>query len=154
VLWLRPGTPSVPLPPDDGDGIVIKGDPSLLVYRKAGKRPERLANGAAVHAGDQLQLAYVARGKRYGAVLSLDGAGKVTFHLPSDGAAKAAPLGTRGEVFLPESYELDDAPRFERFLLVAGDAPFDVAPLAAVITGAAAPPPGTKTVELTVRKED
>jgi hypothetical protein len=68
-------------------------------------------------------MRYVAMGARYGVVFSIDGRGVVTPHLPVLGA-EAAPLGARGEVALPESYELDDAPLFERFFLVTGDAPF------------------------------
>ena len=47
-------------------------------------------------------------GAPYGAVISLDGRGTVTFHLPTHGTA-AAELSGRGAVPLPRSYELDDA---------------------------------------------
>ena len=36
---------------------------------------------------------------------------------------------------LPSSYELDDAPAFERFFLVRSDAPFDVGPIVAAARG-------------------
>ena len=133
LLWLRPGTGTRPTT----DGDRIKGAPRLHVYRKTGKSVERLPDGAVARAGDELQLAYVASGHRFGAVVSLDGAGRVTFHLP-EGGGRAVPLRAGGEVTLPESYQLDAAPRFERFLLVAGDAPFDTATLADVIRGARA----------------
>jgi hypothetical protein len=151
VLWIKP-----PRPPEgvteDGFDERIKGPPSLRVFRKAGKKAEPLADGAPAHAGDELQLAYLAAGHRYGAVLSLDGAGRVTFHLPEDGTGPAPPLKT-GMVTLPQSYQLDAAPGFERFLIIAGDAPFDTSGLADVIKGSAKPPAGTKISAFTVRKE-
>jgi hypothetical protein len=146
ALVLRPG-----VDPDEGERV--KGlAPALHVYRKAGTGIERLRDGAPARAGDELQIAYVAAGKRFGAVVSLDGAGKVTLHLPP-GGDRAAPLRQGGEVSLPAAYQLDAAPRFERFLLVAGPDPFDITSLPAVIRGAASPPAGTVTATITVRKE-
>lgn len=139
-------------PPADVDGERSKGAPSLRVYRKAGRAVEKLAEGAPARAGDELQLAYIASGKRFGAVLSLDGAGRVTFHLPERGG-RAVALQAGGEVTLPQSYQLDAAPQFERFLLVAGDAPFDTDGLADVIRGSRPAPAGTVAVTFTVRKE-
>ncbi len=137
------------------DGENIKGlDPRLRVYRKLGKKVERLADGAAARAGDELQLAFIAAGRRYGAVLSLDGAGRVTFHLPVDGAGgTAVSLRAQGEVSLPVSYQLDSAPRFERFLFVTSDAPFSIERLPEVIRGDASPPAGASAIVFTVRKE-
>jgi hypothetical protein len=141
---------------DDGDRI--KGlEPRLRIYRKVGKlgkKVELLEDGAAARPGDELQLAYVAAGRRYGAVLSLDGAGRVTFHLPVGGGAPAAvPLRAQGEVSLPASYQLDAAPRFERFLFVTSDTPFSTERLPDVIRGEAPPPAGTSAIVFTVRKE-
>jgi hypothetical protein len=137
------------------DGVILKGlEPRLRVYRKLGRKIERLTDGAAARAGDELQLAYIAAGRRYGAVLSLDGSGRVTFHLPVDGAGSAAALlRAQGEVSLPASYQLDAAPRFERFLFVTADAPFSIERLPEVIRGDASPPAGTSAIVFTVRKE-
>jgi hypothetical protein len=111
----------------------IKGDAQLLVHRQGAEGPERLDASARAKRGDLLQLGYNAGGKRYGAVLSLDGRGTVTLHLPE------APRGSLelkpGAVSLPHAYELDDAPAFERFVLVTSDQPFD---LDAVLTTARA----------------
>lgn len=60
---------------------------------------------------------------------------------------------TEGEVALPEAYELDAAPGFERFVLVVGDAPFDAAAMTEVIRGAGRPPAGTVAISFTVRKQ-
>ena len=71
-----------------------------------------------------LQLGYVSAGRRYGAVLSVDGRGSVTLHFPESPAGSPELKG--GTVSLPSAYELDDAPAFERFFFVTSDAPFDV----------------------------
>jgi len=139
--------------PGDDSGDTIKGlDPKLRVYRKAAAgRIELLKEGAPTRAGDQLQLAYIAAGHRFGAVLSVDGSGKVTFHLPAV-AGPAVRLRTDGEIALASAYELDAAPGFERFLFVASDEPFDASALADVARGRTPPPAGKFTVSFTVRK--
>ena len=136
-----------------GDTERIKGlQPSLRVYRKNAGKIERLKEGASAHAGDQLQVAYVAAGHRFGVVASVDGAGQVTYHLPAEGG-RAVRLAGEGEVALPEAYELDAAPGFERFVLVVGDAPFDAAAVTNVIRGAGRSPAGTVAISFTVRKQ-
>jgi streptogramin lyase len=75
-----------------------------------------------------LQLAYQAAGARYGVVVSIDGRGAVTRHLPEEGEVAAA-LERGGAVALAHAYQLDDAPGYERFFLVTGERPFDVAPV-------------------------
>jgi len=137
---------------DDSDDRVKGLDPKLRVYRKAAAgKVELLKDGAATRAGDQLQLAYVAAGHRFGAVLSVDGAGQVTFHLPA-AAGPAVRLRTDGEIALASAYELDAAPAFERFLFVAGDDAFDASALADVVRGRTPPPAGKVAVFFTVRK--
>ncbi len=119
------------------DDVTFKGDvlrsPRLVVYRqKAAQAPglpgsERLADGARAARGDVLQLAYEkSPDGLYGALLSIDGAGRITQHLPEEGARTAAPLVPVREIPLPSAYELDDAPEFERFVLVTSQAPFAI----------------------------
>jgi hypothetical protein len=104
----------------------LKGlEPGLLVFRHAPTGAEPLAPAAAARADEVVQLAYQAAGRRYGVVVSIDGRGRVTRHLPRTGD-QAAPLRTGGAVPLPEAYRLDDAPGFERFFLVTADTPFSV----------------------------
>lgn len=103
----------------------VKGvQPYLLLFRQAAE-VERLAPGATVHQRDRLQVAYQAAGRGYGVIVSIDGAGAVTRHLPQSGD-RATPLRAGGPVPLGASYELDDAPGFERFVLVTADTPFAV----------------------------
>jgi hypothetical protein len=123
-------------PAADDEQIGIKGDearsPRLLVYRQrpgqaSASDSELLPDGARCARGDLLQLAYDrAPDGLYGVLVSLDGAGKVTQHLPEEGAKQAAPLVPVRELRLPSAYELDDAPAFERFVLVTAAQPFAI----------------------------
>jgi hypothetical protein len=117
----------------DVEPTTIKGTPGpalrLVVYRQrpGGGGADRLINGARAARGDRLQLAYtLAQDGLHGVLLSIDGAGRVTLHLPEEGARQAAPLRSVREIKLPTSYELDDAPGFERFVLVVAPEPFPV----------------------------
>lgn len=96
-------------------------DARLQVYRQ--DQPDPLRSGDVARAGDVLQLAYVSAGAAYGAVVSVDGRGGVTLHWP-EGGGSAAALRAGGAVPLAHAYQLDDAPRFERFFLVTGERPF------------------------------
>lgn len=127
ALVLR--VPSGPLAPRPAiEDARLKGlAPRLEVHRShPGKEPEQLREGAVVRKGDLVQLSYVAAGKPYGAVVSVDGRGIVTLHWPEEGGP-AALLAQAGAVPLPHAYLLDDAPGFERFFLVTGEEAFDSA---------------------------
>lgn len=125
---LRQGPPA-PIDTQRPEEIRLKGaEPKLLVHRSERGTPVQLADGAKAGAHDLLQLSYQAAGQGWGVVLSVDGNGNVVLHLP-DGGPTAARLERGGAVSLPQSYELDDAPRFERFVLVTSDAPFAVQPV-------------------------
>jgi hypothetical protein len=131
------GVSELPTAPPSTEVIGLKGDapssPRLLVYRQRPRQgtglaaPERLTDGARVARGDVLQLAYdKAPDGLYGVLLSVDGAGRITQHLPEEGARASAPLTSVREILMPSAYELDDAPNFERFVLVTSRQPFAV----------------------------
>lgn len=102
------------------------GSLGLHVYRKGGElRVERLNPGDVARPLDLVQLAYQAGGHRYGVIVSIDGRGVVTRHLPTEGDWAAA-LQAGGAIALDTAYRLDDAPRLERFYMVAADQPFPV----------------------------
>lgn len=125
--------------PPRGDRSKGSGS-SLLLFRQAlDGTAERLDSGAVAHAHDVLQVAYHAAGHRYGVILSIDGRGVVTRHLPT-GGNDAAELQPIGPATLPTAYRLDDAPRIERFYFVAADDPFAVAPVVAAARIAATDP--------------
>ena len=133
-------------PPAPADGIRLKGgDAEIVVFRKTAAGSERLGPGARAVPGELIRVGYRAAGRPYGAIVSTDGNGNVTQHLPRSGG-RAAPLETGGTVLLDFSYELDDAPRWERFYLVTGDEPFDLeavrqAARKVAATGSAGAPP-------------
>jgi hypothetical protein len=122
----RRGQPGYGPKAPDGSG------PTLLVYRRrpgaaTPARWEHLPDGAPAARGDLLQLAYVAaRPGLRGVLLSIDGAGGITRHLPEDGASAAAELRSGTVIPLSFAFQLDDAPAFERFVLVTAPASFDV----------------------------
>ena len=130
AVTLRRAATSSPSPP------TIKGPAKVHVYRHGKDGDAKLSDGAPAASGDLVQLTYNAgETGSFGALLSIDGRGQVTLHLPEAGAALAPRLSPKGEVKLPSAYELDDAPSFERFFLVSSEAPF---PLAAVLDAARA----------------
>ena len=114
-----------------GNGVIteqsearVKGKGAVLhVYKKTETEPLLLKNGSKVSAGDTIQLSYIASGKKYGAVISVDGNGVVTQHLPETGSDAVA-LSSEGEIPLDYSYKLDNAPDFERFIFMTSNEPF------------------------------
>jgi hypothetical protein len=108
----------------DEDGERIKGlEPSLTLFRRVNGTSETLADGAVAQRGDLIRVGYHAAGHAYGVIVSIDGRRLVTLHLPRDGE-RAVPLGREATVLLDHAYELDDAPRWERFYFVTGNEPF------------------------------
>lgn len=99
--------------------------PSLVVYRKAGDAVERLHDGDRAARGDLLQLEYIAAGRGFGVIASMDGDGRTTLHYPASPAASAR-LSSDGPQALGHAFELDGAEGFERFVFVTGDGPMDV----------------------------
>ena len=133
--------------------IGIKGPQRLAVHLKRGNKPLRLPAGSAVQAGDQLQLSYVAGGKRFGVVASVDARGTVTLHLPET-PGQAASLVPGKETRLPHAFELDDSPGAERFVFVAGDRPFSTDVVAEALRPGGPALPGELTlVDLTLQRK-
>lgn len=113
-------------------GERTKGPAILQVYRQTSAGQERLRTGAAARAGDVLQLRFDARGRAFGAIVSVDGAGVITAHLPQNMHGPAAKLDST-LITIEEAYELDDAPQFERFFLVTSAQPFEMRTVQAAI---------------------
>ena len=142
------------------DGIRFKGlDAGLRVYRHSEGLAKALSDGDAAYAGDVLQLAYLAHKHRFGVLLSVDGSDVVTVHFPTDGRGSTV-LDRPGEILLDHAYQLDDAPGFERFVLVLGNTPLSVDAIRqqAASNGGAGPfvdADGRRleTVDMTLRKE-
>jgi hypothetical protein len=119
------------VPANPLDDFRIKGDLVLDVYRHGATGDERLRDGARAARGDLLQLSYAARKGGHGVLLSIDGARKVTLHLPETDNGKSAKLRDGRIVRAPSAYQLDDAPGFERFFFVSAPESFDLAPILA-----------------------
>ena len=104
----------------------VKGDGNnLYIYRNKNSSVELISNGAPAREGDLLQIACRTSENSYGAVLSIDGRGAVTMHLPADGG-RAVRLEPGKKLVLPKSYELDDAPHFERFFFITSKSSFSL----------------------------
>lgn len=105
--------------------------PALQVYVAEGDQKRPLHSGDVVGAGDVVQVqTRSTEAAAYGVVISIDGRGGVSRHFP-DTADTALPRGTAA---LPFSFELDDAPGFERFFLVTSNRPIDIAAVEAAVT--------------------
>ena len=118
--------------------IRIKGSedgPRLMIFRKAPDGEERLSDGATARSGDLVQIVYSSGGLQYGAILSIDGRGQVTQHLPLQGK-QAVTLVAKDT--LDHAYQLDDAPKWERFIFVAADSSFELARVIERLTAGAA----------------
>lgn len=123
----------------------------LSVFRKTPSGAEELRPGASARRTDVLQISYTAGAAKYGVILSLDGRGTVTWHVPAGyrGGSRSAPaLDLEGQVVLPSAYELDDAPGFERFFLVYAASPFEVADVERAVRALAARPGAAEREEL------
>jgi hypothetical protein len=103
--------------------------PALRIYRKTGSGSELLSAHATVHRGDTLQIRYVAAGKHFGVIASLDARGLVTFHLPeSAGLAMLSTTTANAPCPTPTSSMIRRASSASFF--VTSNAPFTTAEIA------------------------
>ncbi len=100
-----------------------KGGAELLAWAQTPSGPVLLGPGAAVRSGTVLQLHFRAEAP-FAVIASLDGRGAVTLHSPLTADASTA-LEALAHT-LPQAYQLDDAPRFERFVMVTSAHPLEV----------------------------
>ncbi len=125
LVMNAPATMQSQVAQDQPDEVRRKGLlPSLGLYRQRPDGVERLDPHSRLRPGDLVQVRYIAAGKPFGVVASVDGRGSVTLHLPET-PGRAAALVRDGERALVHAYELDDSAGFERFVFVTADAPFD-----------------------------
>lgn len=129
VIFTLPGIININSVITPGDSTVrIKGlESKLLLFRVRGKEVEELKNLDKARSGDIIQAGYIAAGKfTHGIILSIDGRGTVTIHYP-DGGASGDRLVTNRQTLLNKSYELDDSPSFERFIMILSADPLNTA---------------------------
>lgn len=163
ALILAVALPHAPLQPAGTERVkgTVGGRPSLALYRRTDTGSERLADGDVARPGDLLRVGYASAGRPYGLILSIDGRGTVTLHLPPAGN-RAVQLTPGKTILLDAAYELDDAPRIERFYFVTGKEPFAAEPLVSAAREAARQgsvpdtlplPAGLEQVTVAVQKE-
>ena len=116
---------------------------TIEVWQKSGDTTYKLLDSAKVKQGDLLQIRSQVGKRCFAAILSLDGRGNWTTHLPESGSvAVALEPGLSG--FLPFAYQLDDAPLYEVFWLITANKTFNVETLLKSLTalqGSPIPPP-------------
>ncbi len=104
--------------------IRLKGDgPSLRLFRMTKAGPERLQPPVEVRPHELVQVSFDTAGQASAVIFSIDGSGQVTLHTPKEGE----PPLEKGQRVLPQAFELDEAPGFERFFLVTSDGPLSKA---------------------------
>ena len=112
------------LPQEPDSSFRLKGvQAHLVAHRVDGDDIELLVAGEQAREGERIQLSVVGAQGMHLVVFSIDGDGLVTLHYPQKGENI---LWTEQAASLPRSYELDDAPQFERFFLLTQDEPIDV----------------------------
>lgn len=133
MLWVPLATAAAALliffvrPPVEPERSV-KGSVVLTVFRQRGDAPvEQLENGATVRPGDHVRFSITAPADGFVAVISRDGAGKVSTYHPF-GSAQAAPHKAK-EPLLQSAIALDDVRGKERVWAVFSEKPFELAPL-------------------------
>lgn len=141
------------------DVVRVKGPPRLIMHRKLATGDEQIKSGSLAKPGDLFQIGYFAGGADYGVIFSVDGRGQVSLHFPDDPAGSTT-LEKKNLVSLDFSYELDDAPGFERFFFVTSKDPIDVQKvldaarnLGAVLENKLSLPPGLQRKEFLLNKK-
>jgi hypothetical protein len=103
----------------------VKGPARLIMHRKLASGDEQLKSGSRAKPGDLIQISYFAGEANHGVIFSVDGRGQVSLHFPDEESGSTT-IEKKNLVNLDFSYELDDAPRFERFFIVTSKDPIDV----------------------------
>lgn len=117
----------------------VKGGLVLSVFRQreGGAAAERLPSGATLSSGDRVRFEVRAPADGWVAVLSRDGAGRVTVYYPDHGR-QAAPY-TTSAALLPGATGLDDTRGPEQVWAVHGASPFALDPLVKALEAGGAP---------------
>jgi hypothetical protein len=149
VPLVRTGYDTI-LDPYMNDVTRVKGAGTrIYVYRKNNISAELLTDTRRVHEKDLLQIAYYSEEDTHGIILSLDGRGTVTLHYPAPPSTNTR-IEKNRKILLPRSYELDDAPGFERFILITSRTPINVRAAYRAAERLAGKPGSAKKSELTI----
>ena len=98
----------------------------IRLYKKTDEGVQLLANGDSVKNGDVIQITYAPGKNNYGVIFSVDGNGNITRHFPEKSWNSALLSHEKPEIPLNFSYELDNAPNFECFVMVSSEKEFNL----------------------------
>jgi hypothetical protein len=118
------------------DGLRTKGELARMrVHRVEVGSTETVSmrDGDQAAAGTTLQVALLAGPRTWVAVMSVDGAGQVSRHIPETGDSS---VSVKEAVSAAHSFQMDDAPGFERFVLVESPRPFALSELEGLLAKA------------------
>ena len=101
-------------------------NPSINLYRQKGREVQALNNGDFARSGDVIQITYNAGAEEYGVIFSVDGNGNITRHFPENSWQAGQLIHRNDETPLDFSYELDNAPDFECFIMVTSKKHFSL----------------------------
>ena len=101
-------------------------NPSINLYRQKGREVQALNNGDFARSGDIIQITYNAGTEEYGVIFSVDGNGNITRHFPENSWKAGQLIHRNDETPLDFSYELDNAPDFECFIMVTSKKQFSL----------------------------
>jgi len=124
LISFKPKTPAT-MERLKGPAPVAK-EANLSLYRQKGKEIHALSNGDFARAGDVLQITYQAGNSEYGVIFSIDGNGSITRHFPENSWTAGKLKHGSEEIPLDFSYELDNAPDYEYFIMVTGKEQFSL----------------------------
>ena len=109
-----------------GNAAPVITEPSLKLYRQKGREIQALSDGDFARSGDVIQITYNAGKEEYGVIFSVDGNGNITRHFPENSWQAGQLDQSSNEIPLDFSYELDNAPDFECFVLVTAKKQFSL----------------------------
>jgi hypothetical protein len=123
--------------PRDAAPTRAKGKPALAFYVKHGERVREGGPGEVVSPSDAVNFTVSTDAPAFLAIISVDGAGKLSAYYPAGPTAVAIPAG-RDQV-LPRSVLLDDTLGLERVVAAFCDRPVAVAEISAAVARGAIP---------------
>lgn len=98
----------------------------IRLYKKTDDGVQLLANGDSAKSGDIIQITYAPGKNNYGVIFSVDGNGNITRHFPEKSWKSERLSHEKTEIPLDFSYELDNAPSFECFVMVSSEKEFNL----------------------------
>lgn len=98
----------------------------MYLYRKNSYGVQLLEDGDFAKNGDIIQITYSPGKNEYGIIFSIDGNGNITRHFPEKSWESERLSHEKSEIPLDFSYELDNAPNFECFVMVSSKNQFDL----------------------------